>query len=176
MYTPLGVQKEERLQSELHCLGTTGPQQHTVFVDGAAEAAAWEPDAYFDTDATLLKRTFNRPRRGQVGQLEAAAGDPAHASKVSMCAAACPSATHGLHASTEICVCRRGGKRWHCVGSVVIHARVCGRMMGKTLFEGAATSVRVLVCCACIALEKSCAALAGMASAGANAWHARRIQ
>lgn len=88
----LGVQKEERLQSELHCLGTTGPQQHTVFVDGAAEAAAWEPAAYFDTDASLLKRTFNRPRRGQVGHLEAAAGDPAHASKVSMCAAAHPSA------------------------------------------------------------------------------------
>ena len=79
------MQREQRLQSELHCLGAAAPQQHTVFVDDDSQAAAFDPEAYFDTDAALLSRTFNRPRRSQAGCLEAAAGDPKHAAKISMC-------------------------------------------------------------------------------------------
>eukprot|EP00892_Ulva_mutabilis_P012609 jgi/Ulvmu1/9720/UM055_0058.1 len=75
--------KEARLQSELHCLGTTSAVQHTVFVDSERQAAAFDPEAYFDTDAALLPRTFNRPRRSQAGTLVAAAGDPHRAAKVS---------------------------------------------------------------------------------------------
>lgn len=105
---PGGVQKEERLRRELHCLGMTRPEQHTVFVEDAREAAAFDPEEYFDTDAALLKRTFNRPRRGDVGHLAAAAGDPAHASKVSMCApaphlpACLPTSVDGCSANVKL--------------------------------------------------------------------------
>jgi hypothetical protein len=42
--------------------------KHTVFVDSAAEAAAFKPAQYFDTPAELLGRSYNRPRSAQLQQ------------------------------------------------------------------------------------------------------------
>ena len=61
-----------RLQGALHVLPQTGaalpplPSRHTVFVDSAEEAAAFDAAAFLDTDAALLGRAFNRPRRAQL--------------------------------------------------------------------------------------------------------------
>ena len=43
-----------------------GGRKHTVFVDDAAEARAFRPEAYFGTPAELLGRTHNRPRERQL--------------------------------------------------------------------------------------------------------------
>ena len=59
----LCLQKVERLRGALHFIGAPAQARHTVFVDDEAEAAAFRPDAYFDTPAELLGRAFNRPRR-----------------------------------------------------------------------------------------------------------------
>jgi hypothetical protein len=40
--------------------GAKGLARHTVFVDSAAEAKAFDPAVYFDTPSELLSRTFNR--------------------------------------------------------------------------------------------------------------------
>ena len=61
-----------RLQGALHVLPQTGAalpplaSRHTVFVDSAEEAAAFDAAAFLDTDAALLGRAFNRPRRAQL--------------------------------------------------------------------------------------------------------------
>jgi hypothetical protein len=53
----------------LHFIGAApGASKHTVFVDSAAEAAAFQPAAYFDTPPELLGRAFNRPRNAQLAQ------------------------------------------------------------------------------------------------------------
>ena len=63
----------ERLQSSLHVLpmvhsssSSSQPNRHTVFVDSAEEAAAFDAAAFLDTDPALLGRTFNRPRKAQL--------------------------------------------------------------------------------------------------------------
>lgn len=58
--------KVERMQESLHMIGAPAQRQHVVFVDGAAEAAGFDPSAHFDTPAELLGRTYNRPRRSQL--------------------------------------------------------------------------------------------------------------
>ncbi|KAF8072886.1 Utp11 [Scenedesmus sp. PABB004] len=60
--------KAERLRASLHFIGAAAPARHTVFVDSAAEAAAFEPAEFFDTPAELLGRTYNRPRNAQLAQ------------------------------------------------------------------------------------------------------------
>ena len=68
----------ERMQSALHVLpvavegssssggGSGGAPRHTVFVDTAEEAAAFDAARFLDTDPALLGRAFNRPRRAQL--------------------------------------------------------------------------------------------------------------
>lgn len=58
-------QRVERMRSSLHMIGAVRPQ-HTVFVDGEEEAAAFDPAAYFDTHPDLVGRAFNRPRTEQL--------------------------------------------------------------------------------------------------------------
>jgi len=55
--------KIERLESTLHCLGTTkgNGNKHTIFVDTHEEAKAFDPSEYFQTLPELLPRRFNRP-------------------------------------------------------------------------------------------------------------------
>jgi U3 small nucleolar RNA-associated protein 11 len=74
-----------RLQGALHVLPQAGaalpplPSRHTVFVDSAEEAAAFDAAAFLDTDAALLGRTFNRPRRAQLAGGEMLGGSGAAA-------------------------------------------------------------------------------------------------
>ena len=62
------LQKVRRLKTSLHLIGAVpeGGRKHTVFVDDAAEARAFRPEAYFGTPAELLGRTHNRPRERQL--------------------------------------------------------------------------------------------------------------
>ncbi|KAK9844257.1 hypothetical protein WJX74_000069 [Apatococcus lobatus] len=71
----------ERLQSRLHMLGAPAERRHQVFVDDEPSARSFDPAAFFETDKSLLDRTYNRPR---LAQLEAAnlAHDAADAPKL----------------------------------------------------------------------------------------------
>jgi U3 small nucleolar RNA-associated protein 11 len=40
--------------------------KHTVFVDEAKDAAAFNAEEYFDTPAELLARSYNRPRKSDL--------------------------------------------------------------------------------------------------------------
>lgn len=63
------LQKVRRLKTSLHLIGAVpegGARKHTVFVDDAAEARAFRPEAYFGTPVELLGRTHNRPRESQL--------------------------------------------------------------------------------------------------------------
>lgn len=51
----------------MHLIGATRAK-HTVFVDDDEEAKSFDPAEYFDTDPSLLDRTFNRPRKEQLAQ------------------------------------------------------------------------------------------------------------
>lgn len=62
------MQKAEKLKRNLHFIGMAPQSKHTVFVDSAAEAAAFKPEQFFDTPAELLGRTYNRPRNAQLQQ------------------------------------------------------------------------------------------------------------
>jgi U3 small nucleolar RNA-associated protein 11 len=81
--------------------------RHTVFVDSPAEAAAFSPEAFFDTPGQLLGRAHNRPRRAQLklisgsgagagGGAAAGAGAPARAA-----AAAAAGAENGADADDD---------------------------------------------------------------------------
>ena len=56
------VKKLEKLQSELHFLGSTPRNNHTIFVDNAVELKTFDPLTYFNTVPELLNRTYNRIR------------------------------------------------------------------------------------------------------------------
>ncbi|KAK9846505.1 hypothetical protein WJX81_005518 [Elliptochloris bilobata] len=70
------AKKVERLRGALHFIGAPVQARHTVFVDSEAEAAAFAPEAFFDTPTELLGRTFNRPRRAQLEDAAAVSGMP----------------------------------------------------------------------------------------------------
>ncbi|KAK2079278.1 hypothetical protein QBZ16_002969 [Prototheca wickerhamii] len=61
------AKKVEKLQKSLHLVGAATPR-HTVFVESQQEQESFDPAAYFDTDPSLLDRTFNRPRTEQLAQ------------------------------------------------------------------------------------------------------------
>lgn len=63
------VQRLERLQSRLHMLGAPAERRHQVFVDDEPSARSFKPAEFFETDESLLDRSYNRPR---LSQLEAA--------------------------------------------------------------------------------------------------------
>lgn len=63
------VQRLERLQSRLHMLGAPAERRHQVFVDDEPSARSFDPAEFFQTDQSLLDRSYNRPR---LSQLEAA--------------------------------------------------------------------------------------------------------
>ncbi|KAK9865091.1 hypothetical protein WJX84_010703 [Apatococcus fuscideae] len=63
------AKKLDHLQSRLHMLGAPAERRHHVFMDNAASARSFDPAQYFETDESLLERTYNRPR---LSQLEAA--------------------------------------------------------------------------------------------------------
>ena len=67
LYIHLILQKVEKLQKSLHLVGAATPR-HTVFVESQQEQESFDPAAYFDTDPSLLDRTFNRPRTEQLAQ------------------------------------------------------------------------------------------------------------
>ncbi len=50
-------------------LGAPAERRHQVFVDDETSARKFDPAEYFETDESLLGRTYNRPR---LSQLEAA--------------------------------------------------------------------------------------------------------
>lgn len=70
------IQKLERLKERLHFLGAGAQPRHTVFVDSHKEARVFSAEAYFDTPAELLGRTFNRPRRAQLEDVGTVSGSP----------------------------------------------------------------------------------------------------
>ena len=54
----------ERLKGNLHFIGVgSGPNSHTIFLDTAQDAVAFDPAKHFDTDPSLVGRSFNRPRK-----------------------------------------------------------------------------------------------------------------
>jgi hypothetical protein len=65
------VQKAAKLKSSLHFIGLPAQNKHTVFVADRTAARNFDAAAHFDTDASLLGRTFNRPRTAQLGQVRA---------------------------------------------------------------------------------------------------------
>jgi hypothetical protein len=85
------AQKAEKLKESLHFIGMAPQNKHTVFVDSAAEAAAFKASQFFDTPAELLGRTYNRPRNAQLQQQQAPPS-AATAERVERCA------VWGLHA------------------------------------------------------------------------------
>lgn len=70
------MQKLERLKERVHFVGVGARPRHTVFVDSDAEARSFSAEAYFDTPAELLGRTFNRPRRAQLAEVGTVSGPP----------------------------------------------------------------------------------------------------
>eukprot|EP00878_Enallax_costatus_P017619 GHUV01018512.1.p1 GENE.GHUV01018512.1~~GHUV01018512.1.p1 ORF type:complete len:187 (+),score=74.57 GHUV01018512.1:158-718(+) len=73
------AKKAERLKQSLHFIGLAPQAKHTVFVDSAAEASKFKPSEFFDTPAELLGRAYNRPRKAQLEQQQAAAALPSTA-------------------------------------------------------------------------------------------------
>ena len=69
--SPQLPQKVERLQQSLHLIGAPPANRHTVFVEDAEEAAAFDPATHFDTAPELLGRAFNRPRLAQLADAAA---------------------------------------------------------------------------------------------------------
>lgn len=70
------MQKAEKLKGSLHFIGMAPSNKHTVFVDSAAEAAAFRPSSFFDTPAELLGRAYNRPRTAQLQEQAAVVSQP----------------------------------------------------------------------------------------------------
>jgi U3 small nucleolar RNA-associated protein 11 len=54
--------RAQKLQNDLHLIGSKPMNCHTIFVDNEAEAASFHPAKYFDTAPELADRAFNRPR------------------------------------------------------------------------------------------------------------------
>jgi hypothetical protein len=69
-----GEQKASRLKSSLHFIGLPAKNKHTVFVEDGAAVRRFDAAAHFDTDASLLGRTFNRPRTAQLEDEAAVSG------------------------------------------------------------------------------------------------------
>lgn len=60
--------KIEKLKENLHLLGKSKVNKHTVFVDSEQDVASFDPSQHFDTPAELLDRTYNRPRTSQLAE------------------------------------------------------------------------------------------------------------
>eukprot|EP00963_Diacronema_lutheri_P002486 scaffold172_cov341-Pavlova_lutheri.AAC.28 len=60
------AQKIEKMKANLHRIGSTKRNKHTVFVEDENELKAFDPSKHFDTPEPLLRRTYNRPRSQQL--------------------------------------------------------------------------------------------------------------
>lgn len=56
------LQKIERLKSNLHLIGVSAGNTHTLFVEHADDVAKFDAAAHFDTHEEVLGRAANRPR------------------------------------------------------------------------------------------------------------------
>ena len=68
------MQKASRLKSSLHFIGLPAQNKHTLFVEDGAAARQFDAAKHFDTDPSLLSRTFNRPRTAQLEEEGAVCG------------------------------------------------------------------------------------------------------
>ena len=60
------AKKLESLQNELHFLGSTSRNTHTVFVETPEQAKNFDPVTYFDTVPELVSRAYNRSRPAEL--------------------------------------------------------------------------------------------------------------
>ena len=60
------LQKVERMQAQLHYIGSATPRQHKIFVDDEAAVRSFSAEQHFDTPNELMDRSFNRPRTAQL--------------------------------------------------------------------------------------------------------------
>jgi len=58
----IALQKIERLKSNLHLIGVSAGNTHTLFVEHADDVAQFDAAAHFDTHEEVLGRAANRPR------------------------------------------------------------------------------------------------------------------